>query len=77
MSVLVDKNTKLLVQGITGKEGQFHTRGAIDYGTDVVAGVTPGKAGNKRPSPKERWVSNQASSRESPVRRAIIPRARS
>ena len=47
MSVLVDKNTKLLVQGITGKEGQFHTRGAIDYGTNVVAGVTPGKAGNK------------------------------
>jgi succinyl-CoA synthetase alpha subunit len=46
MSVLVDKNTKLLVQGITGKEGQFHTRGAIDYGTNVVAGVTPGKAGN-------------------------------
>jgi succinyl-CoA synthetase alpha subunit len=47
MSVLVDKNTKLLVQGITGKEGQFHTRGAIDYGTNVVAGVTPGKAGNE------------------------------
>lgn len=45
MSVLVDKNTKLLVQGITGKEGQFHARGAIDYGTRVVAGVTPGKGG--------------------------------
>jgi len=40
MSVLVDKQTKLLVQGITGKEGQFHTRGALDYGTQVVAGVT-------------------------------------
>jgi len=45
MSVLVDKQTKLLVQGITGKEGQFHTRGALDYGTQVVAGVTPGKGG--------------------------------
>lgn len=47
MSVLVDKNTRLLVQGITGREGQFHAKGAIDYGTKVVAGVTPGKAGEK------------------------------
>ncbi|HSF19493.1 MAG TPA: succinate--CoA ligase subunit alpha [Vicinamibacteria bacterium] len=45
MSILVDKNTRLLVQGITGREGQFHTQGAIDYGTKVVAGVTPGKGG--------------------------------
>ena len=45
MSILVDRDTRLLVQGITGKEGQFHTRGAIDYGTQVVAGVTPGKGG--------------------------------
>ena len=47
MSVLIDKNTRLVVQGITGREGQFHTKGAIDYGTEVVAGVTPGKAGQK------------------------------
>jgi succinyl-CoA synthetase alpha subunit len=47
MSVLVDRNTRLLVQGITGNEGQFHTKGAVDYGTNVVAGVTPGKAGQK------------------------------
>ena len=47
MSVLIDKDTRLLVQGITGREGQFHTKGAIDYGTNVVAGVTPGKAGQK------------------------------
>ncbi len=45
MSILVNKQTKLLVQGITGKEGQFHTRACIEYGTKVVAGVTPGKGG--------------------------------
>src|SRR5438105_700472 len=45
MSVLVDKNTRLLVQGITGSAGAFHTRQCIDYGTNVVAGVTPGKGG--------------------------------
>ncbi len=48
VSIFVDKNTRLLVQGITGKEGQFHTRQCVDYNTDVVvAGVTPGKAGQK------------------------------
>jgi succinyl-CoA synthetase alpha subunit len=45
VSVLVGNDTRLVVQGITGREGQFHARGAIDYGTKVVAGVTPGKAG--------------------------------
>ncbi len=45
MSVLVDKNTRLMVQGITGSEGSFHTRQIIEYGTNVVAGVTPGKGG--------------------------------
>jgi len=45
MSVLVDKNTRLLVQGMTGKTGQFHTRQAVEYGTNVVAGVTPGRGG--------------------------------
>lgn len=45
MSVLVDKNTRLLVQGITGKAGGFHARGCRDYGTAVVAGVTPGRGG--------------------------------
>lgn len=47
MSIFVDKNTRVLVQGITGKEGQFHTRQCIDYGTSVVAGVTPGKGGKQ------------------------------
>ena len=45
MSVLVDKNTRLVVQGITGKEGTFHTRQMVEYGTNVVGGVTPGKGG--------------------------------
>ena len=45
MSILVNKNTKLVVQGITGKEGTFHTKQALAYGTTVVAGVTPGKEG--------------------------------
>jgi succinyl-CoA synthetase alpha subunit len=47
MSVLVNKDTRLVVQGITGQEGQFHTRSCIAYGTNVVAGVTPGKGGQK------------------------------
>jgi len=45
LSILVDKSTRLVVQGITGKEGSFHTRQMIEYGTNVVAGVTPGKGG--------------------------------
>ena len=46
MSVLVDKNTRLIVQGFTGKEGSFHAEQAIAYGTKVVGGVTPGKGGS-------------------------------
>ncbi len=45
MSILIDKNTRLIVQGITGRDGAFHTEQMIKYGTKVVAGVTPGKAG--------------------------------
>jgi succinyl-CoA synthetase alpha subunit len=45
LSVLVDKNTRLIVQGITGKEGTFHTLQMVEYGTNVVGGVTPGKGG--------------------------------
>ncbi len=45
MSVFVDKNTRLVVQGITGRDGSFHARQMLEYGTNVVAGVTPGKGG--------------------------------
>jgi len=47
MSILVDSESRVLVQGITGSEGSFHTRQCIEYGTNVVAGVTPGKGGQK------------------------------
>jgi succinyl-CoA synthetase alpha subunit len=47
MSVLVDRNTRLIVQGFTGREGSFHAQQAIAYGTHVVGGVTPGKGGSK------------------------------
>ena len=47
MSILVDRNSRVLVQGITGREGSFHTLRCIEYGTNVVAGVTPGRGGRK------------------------------
>ena len=47
MSIFIDKNTTVIVQGITGRDGSFHTRQMIEYGTRVVAGVTPGKGGQK------------------------------
>ena len=47
MSILVDRNSRVLVQGITGREGSFHTLRCIEYGTNVVAGVTPGRGGQK------------------------------
>ena len=45
MSILVNKETRVVVQGLTGKEGSFHARQCLDYGTKIVAGVTPGKGG--------------------------------
>jgi succinyl-CoA synthetase alpha subunit len=47
MSILADKETRLIVQGITGNEGLFHTRAMVAYGTNVVAGMTPGKSTKK------------------------------
>src|SRR5688500_6257896 len=45
MAIFIDKSTRLLVQGITGRDGSLHTRQTIEYGTQVVGGVTPGKGG--------------------------------
>ena len=47
MSILVNRDTRVVVQGITGREGAFHTEQMIEYGTKVVAGMTPGKGGTK------------------------------
>ena len=47
MSIYVNKDTKVVVQGITGSEGSFHARACLEYGTKIVAGVTPGKGGQK------------------------------
>ena len=47
MAILVDNETRLVVQGITGREGRFHTGRMLESGTDVVAGVTPGKGGQE------------------------------
>ena len=47
MSIFVDETTRLCVQGITGRDGAFHAKGMIEYGTNVVSGVTPGKGGEE------------------------------
>ena len=50
MSILVDRNTKVITQGMTGETGTFHTRQGLDYGTQMVGGVTPGKGGSTQSS---------------------------
>src|ERR1700690_3132652 len=50
MSILVNKDTKVICQGITGSAGAFHTKGCLEYGTKMVGGVTPGKGGTKEPN---------------------------
>ncbi|HSJ13526.1 MAG TPA: succinate--CoA ligase subunit alpha [Longimicrobiales bacterium] len=56
MSILIDRDTRLLVQGITGRDGSFHTRQMLEYGTAVVGGVTPGKGGQSFAGPDDRSV---------------------
>ena len=50
MSILIDGSTRVICQGITGSAGAFHTKGCLDYGTQMVGGVTPGKGGTKDPN---------------------------
>src|SRR5205823_7667586 len=50
MSILVNRDTKVICQGITGSAGAFHTKGCLEYGTKMVGGVTPGKGGTKDPN---------------------------
>src|SRR3954471_14660500 len=50
MSILVNKDTRVITQGITGSAGAFHTKGCLEYGTKMVGGVTPGKGGQKDPN---------------------------
>ena len=52
--ILLDKDTKCLVQGITGKQGSFHTEQMLDYNTNIVAGVTPGKGGRDFKGPHKK-----------------------
>ena len=75
MSILVDKHTRLVVQGITGTEGSFHTAQMVEYGTQVVAGVTPGKGGQTDPNniPIYNTVAQAKLSRDANVAVIFVP----
>ena len=70
MAVLIDKSTRLLVQGLTGREGTFHAKQAAAYGTTVVGGVTPGKGGTTHEGwPIFNTVARRRARRPAPTRR--------
>lgn len=74
MSILLDKKTKVVVQGITGSEGSFHTKQMIEYGTQVVAGVTPGKGGTKFDGiPVYNTVSDAVSAQKATASAIFVP----
>ena len=56
MSILIDSETKVLCQGLTGRQGSFHTEQCLEYGTQVVAGVTPGRGGEQQRDPVARRI---------------------
>ena len=72
MSILVNNKTKLLVQGITGKEGAFHTSQMIEFGTNIVAGITPGKGGQKDPNNIPIFNTIQDAIRETEANTSVI-----
>lgn len=72
MSILIDENTRLVVQGITGRDGSFHTEQMIEYGTNVVAGVTPGKGGQKFQDKVPVFDSVEAAVRETGANTSVI-----
>ncbi len=70
MSILVNQDTKVICQGITGSAGAFHTKGCLDYGTKMVGGVTPGKGGQKIPTAcRSSTPSSRRCGRPAPTRR--------
>ena len=77
MSILVDEKTRVIVQGITGGEGSFHTRQMLEYGTRIVAGVTPGKGGQKfaRQVPVYNTVAEAVSEHQATVSVIFVPAA--
>src|SRR5438477_12618736 len=74
MAVLVDNDTRLIVQGITGKEGTFHALGCAEYGTKVVGGVTPGKGGTKHEGwPVFNTVADAVKETDANATRILVP----
>ena len=69
MSILVNKNTKVITQGMTGETGTFHTQQALAYGTQMVGGVTPGKGGTTISACRYSTPSRKRSRRPGPTRR--------